>query len=181
MSKSYIAVVRRNPETELNHADHKYLYKKKVDGKWRYYYEVGNPKSAYANGGKDSGIKGYSKLQDLLGYDERDAYNNARLNANVANEIADEIAELRTNPTESYRYNRDVHKEYIEKGKAYEANVAKNYDSYSKTPLGMIDRIDDKIDAGRNKISDLLKKVAKTVEPKQEELHRHYNRKHNNY
>lgn len=151
--------------------------KRKKNGKWRYYYDVGTT-GAIVNGSKMSNIKGYSKIQDILGYDERDAYNISRLNANAANENADKVAKLRTNPTESHLYDAEVHKELVNKGKKHEAEVAKNWNSYSKTPLGMIDRIDDKIDVGREKLSELLTRISERIKPKKEELHRHYNRKY---
>lgn len=36
MSKTYVAVVRRDPDTELKHW--KYIKREKKNGKWKYYY-----------------------------------------------------------------------------------------------------------------------------------------------
>lgn len=53
----------------------KYKYKKKgPNGKWRYYYDVGpSHENDVNNPENNSNIQGYTKFQDMLGLDEREA------------------------------------------------------------------------------------------------------------
>ena len=48
---------------------HKYIKKKKINGKWRYYYESKNGEKKYS--------KVLSKLSDVIGEDEKDAFKKA--------------------------------------------------------------------------------------------------------
>ena len=45
----------------------KYIKKERVNGKWRYYYDLGRKLDS-----NESLVKGYSKLEDWAGLDERD-------------------------------------------------------------------------------------------------------------
>ena len=81
--------------------NHKYLYKKNVNGKTRYFYDVGkaNWKNGNHNIGEDgmetdSNIRGYTKIQDILGYDERDRRNRAVARYKNANETFENQKEM---------------------------------------------------------------------------------------
>ena len=109
---------------ELYHA-HKYIKKKKVNGKWRYYYDVGEPTAeTYTwdkNGNKiriDSRVKSYTKWQDLIGRDEQDA----AARAGTAYEKADARTRGRTmTRTESELFNAIAVKKGEESIKAHKA------------------------------------------------------------
>ena len=118
--------------------NHKYLYKKKVNGKTRYFYDVG--KANWKNGNRnigedgmetDSNIRGYTKVQDILGYDERDRRNRA-----VA------------------RY-ENTNKEVVKEGKRALAAIK----AYNKTPLGKIEKVSTSLKIG----SEILKKKIKDI------------------
>ena len=118
--------------------NHKYLYKKKVNGKTRYFYDVGkaNWKNGNSNIGEDgmetdSNIRGYTKVQDILGYDERDRRNRA-----VA------------------RY-ENTNKEVVKEGKRALAAIK----AYNKTPLGKIEKVSTSLKIG----SETLKKKIKDI------------------
>lgn len=118
--------------------NHKYLYKKKVNGKTRYFYDVGkaNWKNGNSNIGEDgmetdSNIRGYTKVQDILGYDERDRRNRA-----VA------------------RY-ENTNKEAVKEGKRALAAIK----AYNKTPLGKIEKVSTSLKIG----SEILKKKIKDI------------------
>lgn len=118
--------------------NHKYLYKKKVNGKTRYFYDVGkaNWKNGNSNIGEDgmetdSNIRGYTKVQDILGYDERDRRNRA-----VA------------------RY-ENTNKEVVKEGKRALAAIK----AYNKTPLGKIEKVSTSLKIG----SEILKKKIKDI------------------
>ena len=143
----------------------KYIYKKKINGKWRYYYDIGKPGVNVAGGsnkpdGPNSNIRSYSKLEDILGKDEKDAY--AR--SIIQNRRAKEEAEARPSGTRAELQERS------NKVNSTAKAVSEAADRYYKTPIGMLDKLDDKIDAGRKFIANLFTKAAKAITPKEEYL-----------
>ena len=118
--------------------NHKYLYKKNVNGKTRYFYDVGkaNWKNGNHNIGEDgmetdSNIRGYTKIQDILGYDERDRRDRA-----------------------VGRY-ENANKEDSKEGKRALAAIK----AYNKTPLGKIEKVSTSLKIS----SETLKKKIKDI------------------
>ena len=143
--------------------NHKYLYKKNVNGKTRYFYDVG--KANWKNGNydigedgmeTDSNIRGYTKVQDLLGYDERDRrdravgrYENAKKTyENQQKMTSDDLARKDINLEKT---SKEVSKE----GKRAIAAIK----AYNKTPLGKIEKVSTRIKIG----SETLKKKIKDI------------------
>lgn len=165
MNKHYYAVVRSGQKNdELKHW--KYIRKYKKNGKWRYVYDVGTT-GDIINGRKESPYREYSKLQDILGYDERDAAAIADINYRRKEENATYYNHSQsTNQSYSQKkYNR-LSKEASAAGK----KASEAMERYYKTPIGKIDRIDDVIDSGRKAIANILKKVANRIQPEEEYL-----------
>lgn len=136
--------------------NHKYLYKKNVNGKTRYFYDVGkaNWKNGNSNIGEDgmetdSNIRGYTKVQDILGYDERDRRNRAVARYKNANETFENQREM------SYDDLENTNKEVIKEGKNSLAAIKE----YNKTPLGKIEKISTSLKIG----SETLKKKIKDI------------------
>ncbi len=142
---------------------HKYLYKKNVNGKTRYFYDVGkaNWKNGNYNIGEDgmetdSNIRGYTKLQDLLGYDERDRrdravgrYENTKQTyENQQKMTAEDLARKNINLENTY-------KKVSKEGKLTSAAIK----SYNKTPLGKIENVSTSLKIG----SETLKKKIKDI------------------
>lgn len=146
---------------ELCHAkSHKYLYKKKVNGKWRYYYYVG--KNAY--GSDRNSVRGYTKLQDMLGYDERDkmARATARYDEAVHYDVNKAVPTAdKEKLTERNEKNKKIY------GRRARYAVA----AYFNTPLGKIDNAGRFIDRGHNAVANILERTSKKIRPKQ----RYYN------
>lgn len=140
-------------DDELCH--YKYVKREKVNGKWRYWYDIGD--AGYIDGWtgkKPSRLKSYSKLEDLLGKDEQDRYN--RATATTAQ------AEDRYNNTR----NGDLviankyAKEYKKAGRNYtEAKTA-----FMKTPLGKLYQAKTSIKNGKKAIANLLRNVADKID-----------------
>lgn len=144
----------------------KYIYKKKVNGKWRYYYDIGKPtvKVAGSTGAPDkpdSRIQSYSKLEDIAGKDEKDAY--AR--SIVAYNRAKEEYEANKNSDDIEQRNKSEQK-LTNASRA----LARAETRYGNTPIGKLDKFDDIVDSGRKFISNLLTKAAKAISPKDEYL-----------
>ena len=158
-----------DPEEYIQHSSksHKYLYKKVVNGKMRYFYDVG--KAGFKNGntniGKDgqstdSNVRGYTKFEDLIGKDERDARDRAvtqyerseeRLK-NVHHMTADELIRKNIRVEAVNDENRYLGEEAIRK-----------IDDFSKTPLGKLEAAQETIQKGKNAVADFLEKMAKKL------------------
>ena len=139
---------------ELYHA-HKYIKKKKVNGKWCYYYDI----------------------KDALGFDERDAAGDAVRNYNRAKENLKGYGDLESNLSQTKWYSAKKHARLKSETEAAgkKANTAVN--KYYKTPLGKLDRMDDKIDIIRKKVSKWLKRLSNKVAPEKESLTKYGTRK----
>lgn len=170
-------IVRRKADYNDELAHHKYIEKKKINGKWRYYYDIGTT-GDIVNGSKRSSVKDYSKLQDILGYDERDAFEVANVNYNRALKDLDGQEDLRRSETESYRYNPDVHEEMRKNKTVAQKAISEAVDKYKNTPIGKLDILDDKIDDARNRIADALIKLIDKSRPDEERLNYQYKRKY---
>lgn len=139
---------------ELFHA-HKYIKKKKVNGKWRYYYDI----------------------KDALGFDERDAAGDAVREYNRAKENLKGYGDLQSNLSQVKWYSSKKHARLEKETEAAGKKASMAVDKYYKTPLGKLDRLDDKIDAGRKKVSEWLKRLSNKVAPKKESLTKYSTRK----
>ena len=159
-------IIKRNDD-ELIHRNHKYLYKKKVNGKWRYYYDVG--KRNWRNGNHnigddgqetDSNIRGYTKIQDIMGYDEKERrdraigrYENKRKTyENQKNMTFDELSRKNISLEESFT-------KMTNEG----AVASRAIDEFGKTPLGKIEKMNNLIDSGKNRVADILEKLAEKI------------------
>ena len=136
--------------------NHKYLYKKNVNGKTRYFYDVGkaNWKNGNHNIGEDgmetdSNIRGYTKVQDILGYDERERRDRAVARYKNANETFENQKEM------SYDDLEKSSKEVSKEGKRALAAIK----AYNKTPLGKIEKVSTPIKIS----SETLKKKIKDI------------------
>ena len=144
---------------ELYHA-HKYIKKKKVNGKWRYYYDIGEPTAeTYTwdkNGNKiriDSRIKSYSKWQDIIGRDEQDA-------ARRADYAYRKAYEQTTNRSMTREESVKASANAIKKGK----ESLKAHREYSKTLLGSQETIKNAIHKGKKAIGRLFIKLGKKLD-----------------
>ena len=153
----YKAVVKRKSDDELQHKSHKYIKREKVNGKWRYYYDVGAGNHAsepYVDGKKLSPIRGYSKFQDIIGQDEKDKYwNTVREVDRAERQYLD-----RHNDGDSMHRVMD-NLEYKQASKHFK----EARERYMKTPLGKLTRSREKIYAGKKKVASLLEKASKKL------------------
>ena len=149
----------RASEDDLMHW--KYKYKKKdKNGRWRYYYDVGRNDMYGPTGSK---LQGYTKLQDWLGYDERDAVNNYSIQK-VSNKAitdtrkayADHYAKKgRTNTINDQGRIVPENKDetYSGVGRLRINAVNKKFnqavEAYYKTPIGKIDKLLAKVKKGK--------------------------------
>ena len=124
----------------------KYIKKVKKNGKWRYYYDV----------------------KDALGYDERGEAGDAVREYNQAKENAKSYNEIQHDPTRVKFYNQSKSDQLFKEADAAGKKASEALKKYYKTPLGKIDRLDDKIDNGRKAISNLFSKLAKKIAPQEE-------------
>lgn len=139
--KDYTAVVKRKDSDELQHW--KYKSKKKINGKWRYYYNT--------NKNEKPGMM--ARIKDRLGFDEKEEYE--RLSAertryknaadewsNVGQDIVkdsyrdgkytDGEANAANMAFDNARYNR-------EKAEEIGKTATKAWNNYIRTPIGKLD------------------------------------------
>ena len=144
----YVEFDHELSDDELCH--HKYIKKERVNGKWRYYYNVG--KSGFViNGQKDSPIKSYTKLEDIMGKDEKDR----AWNADRAYEDAHDTYIKRRNDVSNSDRGR------LERAKDRAGtNARKAFEEYYKTPLGKLTQLRSAIYRGKEKLADYLERKA---------------------
>lgn len=141
----YKAIIKSNSTSELTHW--KYIKKKKVNGKWRYYYDV----------------------KDALGYDERANAANAIRNYNNAKDREKGYAQLPSKPEQVKWYNSEKHKQLSNETKVAGKIASDAIQKYYKTPIGKLDKADDIIDKGRNIVAKLLNKLSNKIKAKSED------------
>lgn len=161
MEEKYYAVVRSGSNDDLTHW--KYIKKYKKNGKMRYVYNVGSTGSTI-NGQKESGLREYSKLQDMLGYDERDAAGIADIKYKRAN---DKAVSYNHGQSKNPNYDQKTSDRYFKAARDTGKRASKAYERYKKTPLGKLDQMSSTINAGRAKVSKALTKLAKSIAPKE--------------
>ena len=158
MSQQFYVI--RKGDNDLEHAGHKYIKKKKVNGKWRYYYDI----------------------KDALGYDEQSAYKKATQDkdtATVRTGIAiynrDSNFNIRKNNhgklntkdlADMQEYNNKINSALKNQSKAEKKyTVAKK--NFQKTPLGFLKvTMPETISKGAKALNNLFKKQAKTKKKK---------------
>lgn len=142
------------------------MKKYKKNGKWRYIYNVGTTGDRI-NGKIESPYREYTKLQDMLGYDERDAASIAEVNYRRAMETAEGYKNVRsTNPYYKQATSDALYKQVKVSGKI----ASKAVERYNKTPLGKLDKAVRVVDKGREKVANALSKLAEAVKPKERSL-----------
>lgn len=145
----------------------KYVKKYKKNGKWRYIYNVGTTGDRI-NGKIESPYREYTKLQDMLGYDERDAASIADVNYRDAMTNADGYNKIQvTNP---YYYKQAKSDALYKQAKVSGKIASKAVERYNKTPLGKLDKAARVVDKGREKVANALSKLAEAVKPKERSL-----------
>lgn len=137
----YNAVEKKNNE-DIEHF--KYIKKKKVNGKWRYYYDI----------------------KDAIGYDERKEAAQAVYEYERAKEATENHAKLQSNPGQVKWYNPVKERNLRLSEKTSGIRAIKALERYYNTPLGKIDRLGDKIDSGRKIVSKFLSNLANKIAPK---------------
>ena len=105
---------------------------------------------------KKTNYMGYTKIQDLMGYDERERLRRASLNYKNAKEW-----DIQKASPSSDIYNLQQRKAIAEK--AYGRQVVKAYSDFAKTPLGKVAAAKSLINDGRNYISKFLSNAAKKL------------------
>lgn len=121
----------------------KYIQKKKVNGKWRYYYDI----------------------KEAVGVNARNDYINS---SKEYLEARNTLTKLREQDAKKYkgslRVSNDTVQADIYKGKKRDKFLA-SQKKYYKTPLGKMDiagqAINKYVDKGKNKVQSVLKKVKK--------------------
>lgn len=147
MSKQYYAIHKKD-SNELTHW--KYIKREKgSNGKWKYYYDKESLQKDVSNTAMkidETKNKIEYNIKDKLGYDERDARDKA---------IADNQKALdnlnKTKGTDEY--DNAVQQLNEASDKALKA-IAK----YSKTPIGMMDRMQESIEYGLHSVKKYLVK-----------------------
>lgn len=132
---------------------YKYIKREWKNGKWVYTYPDGSTHKI----NRTLDTLGYHKKADAI--DKLNEYRVASAKAAAED----------PSPRNSNAYKRA---QQAATDAAIDANVAVN--EYYKTPVGILDKLDDEIDAGRNFVANLLKaklpKVANSIRPKEEYL-----------
>lgn len=148
--------IRRTPEQlgHLEHGDwknHKYVSKhpSKTSGRMVYVYKE--------SGGKIKKTpKKYSLLEDILGFDEKDAFNVADYEYRIASSRFS---------NKEYSSREEMQKEFDRISKLGK-RAQDFYDSYKSTPIGVLDSAKETVDKGREFVADLLENAADTIRPK---------------
>ena len=162
----YYAVIRsKKKNDELQHW--KYVKKYKKNGKWRYVYNVGTT-GDQINGKMMSPYREYTKFQDVLGFDERDAAGIAEVNYRRADDNARAYNHSQT--TNSKYYNQAKSDALYKQAKVSGKIASKAVERYNKTPLGKLDKAARVVDKGREKVANALSKLAEAVKPKERSL-----------
>lgn len=148
---AYKAVNSRSGLDELQHW--KYIKREKVNGKWRYYYDVGE------NERREAG-NALSKV--------RDAASNAGFHKKRYDEIKSKIdsGEYFDKDNGNDSILKPYRDNYLKALKDYnEAKVQakKAQEVYAKTPLSKIENTKAKVDAGKKSVAKFLKNVKETT------------------
>lgn len=100
----------------------------------------------------------YYDVKDALGYDERD---------NAGEMVYRRELTKRALTSDVNQKTRDALEEQLHR---YTKDASHALEKYYKTPLGKLDKIDDVIDVGRNKVANLIGKIEKRIRAKEEDI-----------
>lgn len=140
-----VKVTRKTEHSdELKHW--KYVKKKKVNGKWRYYYDI----------------------KDALGYDERAKAAKSIREYNKAAKAEVDYSKTREDPTRAKYYDANEYEQLTQRRVSAGKAASKAIEEYYKTPIGKLDRFDDAIDSGRNIVAKILEKASNKIRAKSE-------------
>ena len=140
MNGIYYAIQKKSSD-ELTH--HKYIKKEKKNGKWRYYYEGKN--------GKQRDLNIISKVSDVIGEDEQDAFIETFREYDEAKEILKK--KQKKNPTSNDAAQARIYADQ-KKDEAEEAREA-----YKKTLLGQMKMIEVKATIAYRRGKSWLSKI----------------------
>lgn len=149
---------------------HKYISRRKINGKWYYYYDVGDAGFVDGNGGRekdgqrsDSSTRGFTKVEDILGKDEKMRYERSE----VSMKRKEEAMRNAFNKANDASW---MDKDLENKSKKADSDFKESYDKWTndqkafyKTPLGKLEQSKDVIQSGKNKVAELLEKKAKKL------------------
>jgi hypothetical protein len=119
----------------------KYTYKKKVNGKWRYYYDV-------APSGSSPRHFGVSKWEDVTGLDEKMKFYNETANYKKAREAIQNVPK-RKKDSEEYKAAYEKYADAM-------ANLAKARSDFMHTPMGKIYKLQSLIDKGKKAMLNVI-------------------------
>lgn len=179
-----VRIVRTKSDDELYHW--KYIRREYVNGQYRYYYDkTGNDNYIRSNepkyyiGGKEKVSlldKAKYGIQDKLGYDEKEAHNTMKNTVEMHEETLDSFKKTRDElikDVDSDGVRTDIEQSWFDhlvdptiKSEELDLkNAKKTYEQvladYKKTPMYKIDKIGEKIENGKNKVKNLLKKLKR--------------------
>lgn len=163
MSSVQFVVRRKNDDVQ----HYKYIKKEKINGKWRYFYDIGEQHGTVMNSytmkpeapndvtGINSNVKSYTKLQDLLGMDEKDRFERTATQVKLKNERLYDLSD-------QYRTAkwRVAEKKYEQAGREF----TKARNAYMKTPISVLDSAKDAINKGKKAVAGMLRKLANKLD-----------------
>ena len=141
LNKEVFFLWKYNQTTTSDELYHwKYVKKKKVNGKWRYYYDI----------------------KDALGYTKRDKLDKAIEEYNKADKKA---SELEKRDRKKYRKNGSMVSNDTAEARIYASDKAREVKKaqvkYKKTPLGKLDSLGYQIEKGAKAVDKLFNKRKK--------------------
>lgn len=129
----------------------KYIKKERVNGKWRYYYDLGRKTDS-----NDHLVKSYSGFEDWLGLDERDRVEQQKklYNQDMANynKFQKEFEPGVDDPS--------FGDEILNKAAARGKEVVEAQANFMKTPLGRLQQAKEDIKKAANTVSKALNKLG---------------------
>ena len=142
---AYKAVNLHSDPDELQHW--KYIKREKVNGKWRYYYDIG----------KNERLEAGNAMSKV-----RDAANNAGFHKKRYDEVKSKIdsGEYFDKDNGNDSILKPYRDDYLKALKDYanaKVNAKKAQEAYAKTPLSKIENAKAKVDSGKKWLEDLLK------------------------
>ena len=142
---AYKAVNLRSDPDELRHW--KYIKREKINGKWRYYYDIG----------KNERLEAGNAMSKV-----RDAANNAGFHKKRYDEVKSKIdsGEYFDKDNGNDSILKPYRDDYLKALKDYykaKVNAKKAQEAYAKTPLSKIENAKAKVDSGKKWLEDLLK------------------------
>ena len=101
----------------------------------------------------------------LIGVDARGYANEKIRDYNRSKANSEGYSELQADPTREKFYNESKDKALRDDAAAKGALASKAIRDYYKTPLGQVQKAKDTIEAGRNKVADILNSASEKIRP----------------